>query len=223
MSAVTQPSTSRSTNRILRFDRLQRGAHWINAILFTVLILTAIPLYFGSFFGVVLERHAVEQIHLWTGLALPLPLIVSLTGPWGRRMRRDVKRFNYWTRDEIRWIRSFGQSSLAADKYNPGQKLNAIFIAGSIVVMLVTGSMLQWFRFFSVSQREGATFVHDGLALTIVIVIVGHLAMALTHRESLRSIFTGTVSQRWAKVHAPAWMKEMVNDDDPSGPTTLHT
>jgi formate dehydrogenase subunit gamma len=197
------------TLRLLRFDRVQRGAHWANATLFFILIFTAIPLYFGSFFGVVLPRHLIEQIHLWTGLSLALPVIISLVGPWGTTMRQDVRRFNYWTRDEIRWLRTFGKSKLEADKYNPGQKLNAIFIGVSILVMLVTGSMLQWFRFFPVSYRSGATFVHDIFAWAIFIVVVGHIVMALTHREALRSIFKGWVSESWAGRHAGRWLKEV--------------
>jgi formate dehydrogenase subunit gamma len=192
----------------LRFDRVQRAAHWTNATLFFILIFTAIPLYFGSFFGVVLPRHLIEQIHLWTGLSLAFPVIISAVGPWGGAMRQDIRRINYWTRDEIRWIRTFGASKLEADKYNPGQKLNAIFVGASILVMLVTGSMLQWFRFFPVSFRSGATFVHDTFAWVIFIVVVGHIVMALTHPVALRSIFTGWVSESWAKRHAGRWLKE---------------
>ena len=194
--------------RVLRFDRVQLATHWVNAALFGVLIATAIPLYFGSFFGVVLPRHLIERIHLWTGLALPLPVIISLIGPWGRRMRRDLRRVNYWTRDEIDWLKTLGKTNLAADKFNPGQKLNTIFVANAIVVLLVTGSMLQWFRFFSVPLRVGATFVHDAFALTVFIVVVGHVVMALSHRETLRAIFTGWVSEKWAKTHAVRWLDE---------------
>lgn len=207
--ALTGPTSStRAVATILRFDRVQRVAHWANALLFFVLILTAIPLYFGSFFGLVLERHAVQLIHLWTGLSLPLPLIISLVGPWGRRMRRDAKRFNYWTRDEVRWLRSFARTDLVAEKFNPGQKLNAIFVAAAIPVMLITGAMLQWFHYFPVSLREGATFVHDGFSFVIVVVVVGHLYMALIHRGSLRSMVDGHVSEDWASRHAPRWLAE---------------
>lgn len=193
---------------VLRFDRVQRTAHWVNALLFFSLMFTAIPLYFGSFFGIVFPRHVIEMIHLWSGLALPLPLIISLLGPWGASMRRDIRRINYWTRDEIRWLRTLGKSKLAADKFNPGQKLNAIFVGASILVMLVTGSMLQWFRFFSVSWRSGATFVHDTFALAIFLIVIGHIAMALTHRDALRSIFKGWVSRTWAERHAARWLEE---------------
>jgi formate dehydrogenase subunit gamma len=194
--------------RLLRFDRVQRAAHWANATLFFILMFTAIPLYFGSFFGIVLPRHLIEQIHLWTGLSLALPIIISLIGPWGTAMRQDIRRINFWTGDEIRWLRTFGKSRLEADKYNPGQKLNAIFIGASILVMLVTGSMLQWFRFFPVSMRSGATLVHDIFAWLIFIVVIGHIVMAVTHREALRSIFKGWVSESWATRHAGRWLKE---------------
>ena len=194
---------------VLRFDRVERAAHWMIALLFILLILTAIPLLFGSFFGLVLPRFRVERVHLWAGIALPLPLIVSALGPWGRRLRLDIRRFNYWGRDEVHWLRSLGDATLRAEKFNPGQKLNALFVGASILVMLVTGSMLQWFGSFSVSQREGATFVHDGFALIIVTVIVGHVYMALTHPGSLRSMLTGTVTRQWAARNAPAWLDEL--------------
>ena len=209
MSLIQAPAKSL---QVLRFDRVQRGAHWVNALLFFSLMFTAIPLYFGSFFGVVFPRHLIEMIHLWSGLALPLPIIVSLIGPWGVAMRRDVRRINYWTHEEIRWTRTLGKSRLDADKFNPGQKLNAIFVGVSILVMLVTGAMLQWFRFFPVPWRSGATFVHDVFAYAIFFVVIGHIVMALTHREALRSIFKGSVSRSWAERHATRWLREEQSD-----------
>ena len=131
-------------------------------------------------------------------------------------MRRDVRRINYWTRDEVRWIKSLGKTPLVADKFNPGQKLNAIFNGATILVMLATGSMLQWFRFFPVSWRTGATMVHDVFAFTALVVIIGHIVMALTHRDSLRSILKGWVSEGWAAAHASGWLKEQQPKPDPA-------
>ena len=184
----------------MRFDRVQRSAHWANAVLFFTLMFTAIPLYFGSFFGIVLPRHLIEMIHLWSGLALPIPIIVSLLGPWGASMRHDVRRVNYWTRDEIHWLRTFAQSKLRADKFNPGQKLNAIFIGAAIPIMLVTGSMLQWFRFFSVSWRSGATFVHDLFAFAIFFAVIGHVILrAAPSRMPCVSISPDGISRVWSR------------------------
>jgi len=196
------------TVRILRFDRVQRSAHWANALLFGILMATALPLYFGSLADIVGRRHLIAQIHLWAGITLPIPMIVSLIGPWGARMRRDARRINRWSREEIRWLRSLGRTSTELDKFNPGQKLNAIFTAGVIVVMLATGSMLQWFRFFPVTWRTGATFVHDVFAFAIFFVVFGHIAFALTHPQSMRSMIKGWVTENWAARHAAAWLRE---------------
>jgi formate dehydrogenase subunit gamma len=202
-------SLPRSGARILRFDRVQRAAHWANALLFGILMLTALPLYFASLSTVFGRRALFADIHLWTGVALPVPLLIALAGPWAAQLRRDLRRINIWTRDEITWLKKLGMNAPpVVDKFNPGQKLNAIFVGGSIVVMLASGSMLKWFRFFPVSWRTGATFVHDVLAFAIFIVVFGHILYALTHRESMRSMLKGWVSEGWAKRHAPGWLKE---------------
>jgi formate dehydrogenase subunit gamma len=219
--AVHLGPTPRPEVRILRFDRVQRTAHWANAVLFGILMVTALPLYFGSLFGIVLPRHTVAEIHLWAGITLPLPIIVSLVGPWGARMRRDVRRINLWTRDEIYWLRRLGGTSVATlDKFNPGQKLNAIFTAGAIVVLLASGSAMQWFRFFPLSWRTGATFVHDVFAFAVFVVVFGHIVFALTHPDSMRSMIKGWVTESWATRHADGWMKEQRALDDPATPRT---
>jgi len=216
---MTRPSADRgrrcggaavsTRRRILRFDRVERAAHWANALLFTILMATALPLYFSGVEAVVGRRALVAEIHTWAGIALPVPLIVALSGSWGARFRRDVRRFNLWTHEEIRWLVSLGRrASPRFDKFNPGQKLNAIFTGGAIVVMLATGLVLKWVRIFPLQWRTGATFVHDLLAAAIFAVVIGHVAFALTHRDALRSIFKGWVSEAWAARHAPAWLEE---------------
>jgi formate dehydrogenase subunit gamma len=193
----------------VRFDGVQRAAHWANALLFGILMLTALPLYFPSLSDVVGRRPLVANIHTWTGVVLPLPILISLLGPWGRRMRRDIRRINVWTREEVVWLRAFGyKAPKVVDKFNPGQKLNAIFIGGSIVLMFATGFVLKWFRFFPVSWRTGATFVHDVLAFAIFAVVIGHILFAVTHRDALRAMVRGWVTESWAARHAPGWLQE---------------
>ncbi len=194
--------------RLLRFDRVQRAAHWANAVLFGVLLLTAIPLHFPSVERVVGRHLLIETIHVWAGIAWPVPLLVSLVGPWGARMRRDVHRFNRWTRDELDWLWHFGDVELDKDKFNPAQKLNAVFIGGAIAVFLATGIVMKWFELFPVSWRTGATFVHETLAYVVVAVVLGHIVIALTHRDALRSMVRGWVTVAWAQRHAPRWARE---------------
>lgn len=213
------PTRAAVPTRIVRFDRVERTAHWSTALLFGVLMLTALPLYFGQIEALVGSRTLIEQVHLWAGIALPVPLLVSLAGPSGARLRKDLRRFGVWTAAEVRWLRTFGRARLRApDKFNPGQKLNALFIGGSIVLMLATGAILKWFRFFPLSWRSGATLVHDVLAWLIFVVVAGHIGMAVTHRDAFRSMLRGWVSDGWARRHASGWLAEL--DGEKERPTS---
>lgn len=208
-----------STLRVVRFDVAERVAHWGTAILFLVLIATALPLYFAPIEAVVGRRALVAHIHLWAGVALPIPLLVSVVGPWGRRLRRDIRRVNLWSPAEVRWLTTLGRRRFrVTDKFNPGQKLNTLFIAAAIVVMLGTGLMMQWYGLVAIDLRTGATFVHDLMATALVVVIVAHVAVALGHRDALRSIFKGTISEGWAEEHAATWLAELNEEPSPVSP-----
>jgi formate dehydrogenase subunit gamma len=73
---------------------------------------------------------------------------------------------------------------------------------------------MKWLRFFPLSWRTGATFVHDVFAASIFAVVFGHIVMALAHPDALRSIFKGKVTEPWAKRHAAAWLEE-VQEEEP--------
>ena len=94
-------------------------------------------------------------------------------------------------------------------KFNAGQKLNAIFVAGCIPVMLVTGAVMRWFDPFPIAWRTGATFVHDWLAIALLLVIVGHIGKALADPISLRAMWRGHVPARHAERHHPRWWAEL--------------
>ena len=218
MTTATTDPTERVTQRmLLRFDRVERTVHWVNASLFLILILTGAALYFTPLIALVGRRNLIEQIHLYVGLSLPLPLLIGLAGSWGRILRRDVNRINRWSDEDMRWLRGLvddasGRSRAGVrpriGKFNPGQKLNAAFVAGGGLVMLGTGALLRWYVPFPLSWRAGATFVHNWLAVVFVILIVGHISLALADREALRSMFGGRISRAWAARHAPAWLAE---------------
>jgi formate dehydrogenase gamma subunit len=220
--SVTTDTTEQPRQRVmLRFDRVERAVHWINASLFLILILTGAALYFTPLIALVGRRKLIEEIHLYVGLSLPVPLLLALAGHWGRGLRRDAGRINRWTEEDLEWIRGLvdtasGRSQAAMrprlGKFNPGQKLNAAFVAGGGLVMLGTGALLRWYVPFPLSWRAGATFVHNWLALILVLLILGHITLALADREALRSMFSGRVSRAWAARHAPAWLDESGDD-----------
>jgi formate dehydrogenase subunit gamma len=203
---------------LARFDGVERAVHWTNAILFGVLVVTGAALYFTPLIALVGRRELVERIHLYSGIALPVPLILALSGSWGQALRRDISRFNRWSSADRRWFRvifqpqpqrSYTRARLRTGKFNAGQKLNAAFVAGGGIVMLASGLLLRWYRPFPLSWRAGATFVHNWLAVLFVVVIVGHVIMALSDRQALKSMFFGRISRSWAERHAPGWVDEL--------------
>ncbi len=210
MTAALPVDTVRN-DRIVRFDRAERWLHWVNAGLVLLLLGTGLVLYVGTLSALVGRRALVKDIHVVSGLALPVPFLAIYAGRWRAGFRRDARRLGRFLRDDWRWLRSRGGApGLHLGKFNAGQKLNAIFVAGVLPVMLMTGSIMYWNKPFSNSWRTGATFVHDWGFVTLLIVVVGHIAKALVEPVLLRSMVEGTVSTTWAATHRPRWHVETV-------------
>jgi formate dehydrogenase subunit gamma len=196
--------------RFPRFDRLERAVHWSNATLFFVLIATGASLKVGSLSTIVANRALVKNIHVYVGLLLPVPLLLGILVPAGRQLRRDLSRLNRWTRDDRRWWSPRLRHDAQLGKFNPGQKLNAVFTGAAIVVMLMTGAIMRWPEPFSDSWRTGATFVHDSTWLVLMIVITGHIVIALRDFDSMRSMIRGWVPEAWARRERPQWWAEIL-------------
>ena len=194
---------------LLRFDRRERALHWVNATLFGILMLTGAALYAGPVSAIVGNREVVRTIHVYSGILLPVPLLLAVVGRRGARLRTDLGRLNRWSRDDARWFRRRQRAHVALGKFNPGQKLNATFIAAAAIVMLGTGSIMKWFDLFPLDWRTGATFVHDWFALGIWAAVIGHILFAVRDGDALESMLNGSVPARWARTKAPLWYEEL--------------
>lgn len=201
---------ARDTDRLIRFSPGERVLHWVNAALFLIMLATGAALYVPQLSVAVGRRALVEDVHVWCGLALPVPLLLTaLAGRWGRGFRADSRRLNRWTDDDRRWLRRWGRDpSVRNGKFNAGQKLNAAFTVGTIVVMLGTGLVMRFPNLWPLAWRTGATFVHDWLFLAAFVVVVGHVLYAVGDPDALRSMVRGWVPAGWARRHAPRWYEE---------------
>lgn len=221
MSAATTVEVV-ADGEVVRFDRAERWLHWTNAVLFLVLLATGMTLYVPALSSLVGRRVLVKDVHVIAGLLLPLPLLLAYAGSWRAALRRDVRRIARWSVDDRRWLLSFGRRGRASmGKFNAGQKLNAIFVAGCIPVLLVTGSIMRWFSPFPLAWRTGATFVHDSLALLLLVAITGHIFKALADPIAMRAMLRGTVPGRHVLQHHPRWAAERAAEDvadRPGGP-----
>ena len=192
MAATTTPPPDPGAP-IARFDRTERFLHWVNASLFGVLMLTGAVLYAGPLSTLVGRRALVRTVHVYSGIALPIPLLVAIASRRGAQLRRDLGRLNRFAPGELRWFRRRHRDEVALGKFNPGQKLNAVFIGAAGVVMLATGVIMKWFSHFPLDWRTGATFVHDWFALGVLIAVAGHIALAVNDPVALRGMTRGSV------------------------------
>ncbi|MER7742075.1 cytochrome b/b6 domain-containing protein [Streptomyces sp. NPDC096538] len=192
---------------VRRFGPAQRRAHRATAVLMGVCVATAACLYVPQLAQLAGRRALVVTLHQWSGLLLPVPALAALVS---RAFRADLGRLNRFGPHDRVWLRAalrrdHRPASRPAGKFNAGQKLYAAWIAGATLVMLGTG-LLMWFTHLTpLLWRTAATFVHDWLALTVGIVLAGHIGMALADPEARRGLRTGSVGREWAEREHPLW------------------
>lgn len=192
---------------LARFSRAERMVHRTLTGLMLVCIATAAILYNG-FLGVPIgHRRIVELIHVYSGFALPAPLLVGLGFA---AYRADLGRLNRFRPADWRWLRSRSRrdGAIGVGKFNGGQKLNAAVTAGSIVVLLGSGLLMYYPDLARLSWRTGATLVHDWFALGLGLLICGHIVQAMHDPEARRGMRTGRVSRGWALRFHAEWAAE---------------
>jgi formate dehydrogenase subunit gamma len=197
-------------DRVERFAAPVRVLHWATAVLVLVLLFTGASLYAGPLSTLVGRRALVKQVHIVSGLLLPLPLLgVLLRGRWRRAALDDARRLDRFDAEDRRWLAARGRDpSVRLGKFNPGQKLNAAVMAGALPVMFGTGLMLWRYEPFSDAWRTGATFVHDWTFLLLSVLVIGHIVLAVGDRDALRGMVRGWVPSAWARSRRPAWWEE---------------
>ena len=190
-----------------RFSRGERLVHRATALLTLACIATAFVLYYGPVTLVVGHRHVVELVHVWAGLALPVPMLL---GTLSAAYRSDLGRLNRFTAEDWRWLRSKNRrdGSFGVGKFNAGQKLNASLTAGSVLVLLGTGLLMFYTGLVRLAWRTGATFVHDWVALGLGFLVLGHIMFAITDPDARAGMRTGRVPRRWAEKEHPEWAAE---------------
>jgi formate dehydrogenase subunit gamma len=116
--------------------------HQATAVLGLTCLATAAALYLEPIAELVGRRGLVVQIHVWSGLALPVPVLLGLAS---RAVRSDYRLLNRWTRVDLEWLRRRDRrtAGLPVGKFNAGQKLNASLSAGGGLVLLGTGIVLE--------------------------------------------------------------------------------
>jgi formate dehydrogenase subunit gamma len=192
---------------LVRFSTAERWVHRTLGILILILIATAALLFIPDLGGLVGNRQTVRMIHEIAGFVLLIPLLLALLS---RAFRDDAGRLNRFRPTDWQWLRSRDRRSgrIPVGKFNAGQKLNAAFSLGAILVLFLTGTMMFFSSYFPDALRTGATFVHDWLSLAFIVVVVGHIYMAFNDATARLGMRTGSVPESWARREHGEWAAE---------------
>jgi formate dehydrogenase subunit gamma len=181
-------------------------------------VITGAVLYWGELSSILGRRTLFKDIHVLAGIALPFPFLFAVAGRRGRALRRDLGALNRFSADDFRWLRSRGTDpTVRLGKFNPGQKLNAAFVAAALVTLLATGLVLRFFSPFPLAWRTGATFVHDWTALALGVAVTCHVWLAVADPDALRGMVSGKVPAWWARQNRPRWYQEQELNEERAG------
>ena len=190
---------------VVRFTRTERAFHWVNAAFFLFLAATGLILYIPRLSELVGRRPLLKNLHFWGGIAWICALaLVFVLGDTGRLLR---------TAREVEVLRD--------DRFDVGQKLNAIVTAAFTVLFVVSGVLLWLGERDTRFRLAGTVVLHDGLLYVALILFVGHLYLAVFNpatRHALRGMTLGTVVVDWARRRHPEW-----ETPPPSGGNVLPT
>lgn len=151
-----QECPAHGAREVVRFGATERIFHWAFAISLPGLLLSGLPISFP----VLRSRISVYsteiglRLHLVCAAWVLSPVLVLMLGDRGAlaRVSSDlfviVRQEWSWLRQLPRWLGGLPCEMGGVGRFNAGQKLNALFVAMTSVLFLVTGIILwvawQW-------------------------------------------------------------------------------
>ena len=186
---------------VKRFSRTERAVHWIHAGAFFLLLSTGLVLYVPRLSELVARRPLVKDLHIYTALTwIALLTIIVVVGD-RRGLRRTLRELDLFDDDDRLWLR---RKPRPQGRFNAGQKVHAALIAAFAFLFGVSGLLLWLGERDTRFRWESTILLHDGLMYASLVLLLGHLYLALIYpatRHALRGITVGTVRRDWALEH----------------------
>ena len=198
---------------LLRHPAKSRFLHWSVAIFFILALLSGFAVYSPWLFKFLTPLFGggpmTRFLHPWFGLIFAFFFILEIFD-WTAKVR--------WTADDRKWWDRIGGYVKNKEKlepeyvgfFNAGQKLYAWVVFWSMVLFVITG-ILMWFpEIFGRVAVYISYFLHDIAALVMLGGFIIHVYMSTAMEPgSFHSMIGGTVSEKFAWTHHPAWYKEV--------------
>lgn len=217
--------------KILRFNAIERLAHWTTATAFIVLAITGLNFIFGKrLLMPLIGPDAFSTWSIWAkyahdfvAWAFMLGVLVMLVAwVWD----------NLPDRYDINWLKVGGgffdktnRTHPPAARFNTGQKL--IFwavVLGGIALSVSGIFMLFPFAFTDINGMQTAQYIHATVGILMIAVIIGHIYIGTLGMEgAYEAMGSGTVDLNWAKEHHSVWVDKQQAKSKEGVPHTAPT
>jgi formate dehydrogenase subunit gamma len=198
------------TRMLPRFTLTERLLHWVHAAAFFVLLGSGLVLYIPALSREIARRPLIKDIHIWTAVSWAGALALIVLVGNRRAVLSTIREIDVFDRDDRRFLR--GNTRVPQGRFNAGQKVNAILTAAFAALFAISGFLLWYGERDTRFRLPGTVFLHDSLMYVSLVLLAGHLYLALIHpatRHSLRGITIGAVREDWALRHHRKWVGEL--------------
>ena len=197
--------------------------HWINAVCFFMLFLTALPLYADTFrflydmFGPATLQNAHRFFAVIFVLNPIVGLITAREGIW--RMFSEVFKFNgkdvtFLVKFPLELIGKHPEGMPKQGFYNGGERMNIALQLATWGVLVGSGALL-WFGegIIDNSIRAWMIPIHSLCAGIGFAGSIGHIYLALiANPDSVHGMQDGTIKIDYANAHHGEWIDDMVRE-----------
>lgn len=192
---------------IRRFTVTERALHWVHAAAFFVLLATGLILYLPELSELVARRNLVKNVHIWVAIGWAVAVVLTILLGNRRALREAWREAETIDADDRRWLTL---RKAPQGRFNAGQKLNILLTAAFALLFVLSGFFLWLAERNNEFRFEGTVVLHDALTWVSIVLVAGHLYLAVIHpttRHALRGMTTGSVDVRWAARHHPKWVR----------------
>jgi formate dehydrogenase subunit gamma len=202
--------------RILRFNTIERFAHWLTAAAFIVLGITGLNFVFGK--RLLMPLIGPEAFSTWSIWAKLAHDFVSWAFMLGVLIMLVVWIWdNLPDRYDANWLKTGGgmfdksnRTHPPAARFNAGQKLIFWTVVLGGIAMSISGIFLLFpFSYTDINGMQMAQYVHATVGVLMVAIIIAHIYIGTLGMEgAYEAMGSGTVDLNWAKEHHSAWVEK---------------